>query len=129
MLPLGLSYNQFPNGTLLISSVDKSAQGSYTCTAQNGVRAAITKTINVTVNGKGVSFLFASFKGAGRFLRPPSSCHTTQRVNFAEKVHKPPPVVNVINFELNGFNASIWSLVVPQTPQKWDALILVFKFI
>ena len=51
VLPLGLSYNQFPNGTLLISSVDKSAQGSYTCTAQNGVRTAIAKTINVTVNG------------------------------------------------------------------------------
>ena len=51
VLPLGLSYNQFPNGTLLISSVDKSAEGSYTCTAQNGVRTAISKTINVTVNG------------------------------------------------------------------------------
>ena len=63
VLPLGLSYNQFPNGTLLISSVDKSAQGSYTCTAQNGVRSAITKTINVTVNGKDVSLLFASLGG------------------------------------------------------------------
>ena len=52
VLPLGLAYNQFPNGTLLISSVDKSSQGSYTCTAQNGVRSAISKTINVTVNGK-----------------------------------------------------------------------------
>ena len=25
-----------------------------------------------------------------------------QRAKFAEKVHKPPPWVNVINFELNG---------------------------
>ena len=33
---------------------------------------------------------------------------TTQRAKIAEKVHKPPLVVNVINFELNGFNASIW---------------------
>ena len=63
VLPLGLSYNQFPNGTLLISSVDKSAQGSYTCTAQNGVRSAITKTINVTVNGKDFALLFASLGG------------------------------------------------------------------
>jgi hypothetical protein len=37
---------------LLISSVDKSSEGSYTCTAQNGIRAAIAKTINVTVNGE-----------------------------------------------------------------------------
>ena len=48
---------------------------------------------------------------------------------FAEKVHKPPLRVNVINIELNGFNASIWSLGVPQTPKKCDALIEVFKFI
>ena len=51
VLPLGLSYNQFPNGTLLISSVDKTSEGAYTCTAQNGIRSAISKTINVTVNG------------------------------------------------------------------------------
>ena len=31
-----------------------------------------------------------------------------QRSKIAEKVHKPPLGVNVINFELNGFNASIW---------------------
>ena len=31
----------------------------------------------------------------------------TQRAKFAEKVHKPPLAVNVINFELNEFNASI----------------------
>ena len=51
VLPLGLAYNQFPNGTLLISSVDKASKGAYTCTAQNGIRSAIAKTINVTVNG------------------------------------------------------------------------------
>ena len=51
VLPLGLAYNQFPNGTLLISSVDKASKGAYTCTAQNGIRSAISKTINVTVNG------------------------------------------------------------------------------
>jgi hypothetical protein len=36
-----------------------------------------------------------------------ASTTATQRVKIAEKVHKPPFRVNVINFELNGFNASI----------------------
>ena len=34
--------------------------------------------------------------------------HATQRVKIAEKVHKPPLGINFINFEPNGFNASIW---------------------
>ena len=50
----------------------------------------------------------------------------TQRAKFAEKVHKPPHRANVINFELSGFNASIW---FPQTQKSCDALIEVFKFI
>ena len=33
--------------------------------------------------------------------------HATQRANIVEKFHKPPHGVNVINFELNGFNAFI----------------------
>ena len=33
----------------------------------------------------------------------------TQRAKFAEKVHKPPLWVNVVNFELNGLDASIWA--------------------
>ena len=49
-----------------------------------------------------------------------------QRAKFAEKVHKPPLGVNVIDFELKGFNASIW---IPRTPKSHDALIEVFKFI
>ena len=54
----------------------------------------------------------------------------TQRAKLAEKVHKPPLRVNVINFEVNGFNASIYgSPGVPQTPKSHDALIEVFKFI
>ena len=39
--------------------------------------------------------------------------HAAQRVKFAEKVHKPPLGFNVINFELNGLNASI---LVPWSP-------------
>ena len=35
-------------------------------------------------------------------------CAATQRAEIAEKVHKPPLGVDVINFELNGFNAFIW---------------------
>ena len=42
-----------------------------------------------------------------------SVTHVTQRAKFAEKVHKPPLWVNVINFELNWLDASIW---VPWSP-------------
>ena len=42
-------------------------------------------------------------------------CAATQRAKFYEKVHKPRLRINVNNFELNGFNASI---KVPQTPPK-----------
>ena len=55
-----------------------------------------------------------------------------QRAKFAKKVHKPPLRVNVINFELSGFNASIFNMVPLESlrPQKsCDALIEVFKFI
>ena len=52
VLPLGLSFNQLLNGSLSIASVTKATEGMYTCTAQNGVRTGISKTINVTVNGK-----------------------------------------------------------------------------
>ena len=52
VLPLGLSFNQLPNGSLSIASVTKATEGMYTCTVQNGVRTGISKTINVTVNGK-----------------------------------------------------------------------------
>ena len=51
-----------------------------------------------------------------------------QRAKFAKKVHKPPLMVNDINFELNGFN-EYGSLGVPQTPKSCDALIKLFKFI
>ena len=39
--------------------------------------------------------------------------HATQRAKIAEKVHKPPLAINIINFELKGFNAFIW---VPWSP-------------
>ena len=50
--PLGLEDNQFPNGSLLIPGATKRSEGIYTCTAKNGVRNSISKSINVTVNGK-----------------------------------------------------------------------------
>ena len=43
------------------------------------------------------------------------SAAAAQRAKIAEKVHKPPLAVSVINFELNGFNASIW---VPWSPSE-----------
>ena len=56
-----------------------------------------------------------------------------KRDKNVEKVHKPPLGVNVINFELNGFNASIYTDIVaakcPQTPKNYNALVEVFKFI
>ena len=44
----------------------------------------------------------------------------TQRANFAKKVHKPPLRINVNNFELDGFNAS---MTVLQTPKSCDVVI------
>ena len=41
-----------------------------------------------------------------------------QRAKIAEKVHKPPLVVNISNFELNGFNASIWVSWSPSESKK-----------
>ena len=41
-----------------------------------------------------------------------------QRAKFAKKVHKPPLGVNIINFELNWFNASIWVPCNPSDPKK-----------
>ena len=52
MQPLGLEDNQFPNGSLLIPATTKRSEGIYTCTATNGDRTSINKSINVTVNGK-----------------------------------------------------------------------------
>ena len=42
-----------------------------------------------------------------------------QRAKISEKVHKPPLGVNVINFELNGFNAFIW---IPWSPSDTKML-------
>ena len=39
-------------------------------------------------------------------------------LNSPKKVHKPPLRVNAINFELNGFNASIWVPWSPSHPKK-----------
>ncbi len=49
---LSLTSSQFSNGSLFIPGVSKQSQGQYTCTAENGVRSTLTKTINLTVIGK-----------------------------------------------------------------------------
>ena len=43
---------RLPNGSLLLSAADKRDEGRYTCTAENGVRPAIARTVNVTINGR-----------------------------------------------------------------------------
>ena len=49
---------------------------------------------------------------------------------FSEKVHKPSLWINVINFELNVFDASISVLWSPSDPKiSRNALIEVFKII
>ena len=57
------------------------------------------------------------------------SC-VAQRAKLFEKVHKPSFGINVIDFELNLFNASIWVPWSPSDPKiSRDALIEVFKFL
>ena len=58
-----------------------------------------------------------------------SPLYHAQRAKIAKKVHKPPLGVNVINFESNGFNASIWVPWSPSDQKNYNALIKVFKFI
>ena len=41
-------------------------------------------------------------------LTAAAAVHAAQRAKFARKVHKPPLGVDVINFELNGFNVFLW---------------------
>ena len=52
-----------------------------------------------------------------------------QRAKIAEKVHKPPLGINVINFEFNGFHAFILVPWSPLDTKESYALIKVFKFI
>ena len=46
----------------------------------------------------------------------------TERAKLAKKVHKPPLLVNVMEFELNGFNASIWVPWTSSDPKKLSCL-------
>ena len=56
----------------------------------------------------------------GRPVVPGGARGATQRAKFAKKVHKPPLRVNVINFELNGFNGiSLESLRPPKVVIHW----------
>ena len=50
-----------------------------------------------------------------------------QRAKFAKKVHKPPLWVNIINFELNWFNASIWVPCNPSDPKKSWCCIQIYE--
>ena len=54
-----------------------------------------------------------------KFFEKSFDCTAAQRAKNAEKVHKPSLAVNVINFELNGFNASIW---FPWSPSEFKKL-------
>ena len=67
----------------------------------------------------GHKYFFSQLCAALRCRRAAHCCgfsrRAAQRAKIAEKVHKPPLVVNVINFELNGFNASLW---VPWSPSE-----------
>ena len=47
-----------------------------------------------------------------------SHCTAAQRAKFSKKVHKPPHGFNVINVELNWFNAFIWVPWNPSDPKK-----------
>ena len=51
-------------------------------------------------------------------LSPVRTLYAAQRARLAENVHKPPLRMNVNNFELNGFNASIWVSWSPSDPKR-----------
>ena len=55
-----------------------------------------------------------------------AQCGGTQRAKFDEKVHKPSVWVSVLNFELNGPDASIW---VPWSQKSNPKKLEVFQFI
>ena len=48
-----------------------------------------------------------------------------QWAEIVEKVHKPPLEINVINFELNGFNPSILVPWSPSDTKKFDRSIQI----
>ena len=48
----------------------------------------------------------------------------TQRAKFSKKVHKPALGVNVIDFELNVLNASIWVPWSPSESKKLHCLMM-----
>ena len=70
VLPVGLSFHQLPNGSLSIVSISKESEGAYTCTAQNGIRTSLTKTINISVNGRRIPPLLCTLSFIYRSLLP-----------------------------------------------------------
>lgn len=49
-----LTSNQFLNGSLLITTASKRSEGIYTCVVDNGIKAPLRKSVNLSVNGESV---------------------------------------------------------------------------
>ena len=65
-----------------------------------------------------VTYLLTSNNPFHRQLHGQFRREVAQGAKFAKKVHKPPLWVNVINFELNGLDASMWGPWNPSDPKK-----------
>ena len=65
---------------------------------------------------KNISCSFHSLVIYGRDRR--LVARAAQRAKFTKKVHKPSLRINVIDFELDGFSASIWVPWSPSDPKK-----------
>lgn len=62
VLPMNRRQQVFPNGTLIIENVQRSAdQGTYTCVAKNDQGFSAKGNLEVQVMGKSYSLLFTSY--------------------------------------------------------------------
>ena len=79
----------------------------------------ISSQIQFGIHTKALGTAFChAWRNLLTILRICPSRHGTQRPKIAEKVHKPPFEVNVIIFEFNGFNASMWVRLSPSESKK-----------